>query len=392
MIKSLDFKNLYDLLLFALCFGYPKVPGLSVPIGLIVLGIDGKRFFGLIQRKEIRAFVFISLGFLLMGLVRLIFNETTVSLSKELFFILSQQYKIVIGIYCGSLLYLIIERNPMHIVCYMLVQVSLMVASGVYEGLYTHLLSYQTGSSNNVFNTIFGLRSVGFGLIHNEGVANIVALYFICIADDRIKFVWKIIVDLAIYGSVFMSRMGVLLIILVQLVRKRIAAVVCLIFVLAYVYTIGVREDTILGETFELVLNYQRTGQIATKSSTDIMGMRWLPSSQKEFWLGSGQFFSDEGFYNDTDIGFARIMFFGGIFYVLGYLVLNIWGFFLERVRSNLRRTDLLFLLIIFLVANIKSIILLNWVMVYYVMKSKKYSSHQERPNFDPRLQYNCIK
>jgi hypothetical protein len=189
---------------------------------------------------------------------------------------------------------------------------------------------------------------------------------------------WGMVIDLGIYGSVLMSRLGLFLIIFIQIFRKKFFAVACLIIIFTCVYFYGVVEDSILGETFEFLLNYQRTGNISTKSSTDIMGMRWLPNSQREFWIGSGQFFDGEGFYNETDIGFARLMFFGGICYTIFFLLINFWGFLFKRIRLRVGWVEFFGFLFILLLSNIKSLILLNWVAIYYILRFNKLDLQQQ--------------
>jgi hypothetical protein len=365
MIRNFYGGALSKMLLFTLCFGYPKIPGLSVPMGIIALILDYRRISSLIQCREIRALVFVSSTFLFFGFGRLMFADTSVDLVKEMVFLLSQQYKIFIGIYCGCLVYLIITRHPNQIYAYILLQVSLMVLSSFSESLYRHLLLYQTEDSTNVFGAIFGKRSIGFGLIHNEGVANLVALYMITVSVHRADRFLSILLDLAIYGSVLMSRMGVLLILCGQLIQKRFVATMCFSLVFIYVYLVGVREDTILSETFEAVINYQQTGEISTRSSTDMIGMRWLPNSEMEFLIGNGRFFGINGFHNDTDIGFARLMFFGGIPYIILYFVVNYWGVMSGWKWLNRGWLNLFCFSVVFIFANVKSIIVLNWVTVF---------------------------
>ena len=93
--------------------------------------------------------------------------------------------------------------------------------------------------------------------------------------------------------------------------------------------------------------------------------------------VGDGIFFSSDGFYMGTDIGFSRIIFAGGLVGVFLYVVANLIAIFhcFEYVLCR-RRYVILFVVsvVLFFLGNFKGVSVQNWVFLEICMFSLVFS------------------
>jgi hypothetical protein len=113
---------------------------------------------------------------------------------------------------------------------------------------------------------------------------------------------------------------------------------------------------------FELFFNYQKTGEFSSRSSDELLSMYdTFPTNLKTLLIGDGYFFNPTNpakYYMNTDVGYARLLFYFGIvgsFCFFVYHVLLAWLVNLEVNRYYVHFFSMV--VILFFVVNIKGYI-----------------------------------
>jgi hypothetical protein len=213
---------------------------------------------------------------------------------------------------------------------------------------------------------------MGFGIIHNEGVVFLVIIYNFLIYRDQSKFL-GIIFSPIIYFIGLSSRLGIFLVIISQFLISPIKlGISLLVFLICFIFFIDINSDE-LSSVFEVYRNYIEFGDLRTASTDAILTMQFMPDNLLTFFVGDGLFFSSDGFYMGTDIGFSRILFFGGILGLILYILISCWPLFFIRLRNRDKKFYMLLISIIvcFILANIKGLVVGNWIFIALMLMDK---------------------
>lgn len=347
-----------EYLFFILTFGYAKIPGTAVPIGIIVMMIDHRRIF-----ETFRCPIFLRYYMILIFLVILFTMRIWVSEfgdSREYSYLLSIFYKITIAPYIAVLGADIIQKNEYFTRYYVGIQSVIITTAAFFGSLFSFLLIFQTNDTQNVFVEIFGVRSIGFGIFHNEGVIALFLLYMIeCFYRHR----GFGLVDVLIYFSTFMSRLVLFVIPIFQIIyfRSKFAFSFLILF-LAVPSVVDVTTGP-LAEVYEGYINFAQGNGFYFKNGEHLSTMVVFPDSLRQWMWGDGRFFFDDGrFYMDTDIGFLRLIYFGGIPLLLFYGYLHFYAL-IQRPRAFPRALVLVAAYAI-LVANMKGLAPHPWLFL----------------------------
>lgn len=358
--------------LFAL-FGYPKIPYLGVPFAFIVFLLDFKNIFRIYSSKLGQTHIFICAVFLAFCCLR-IFLGDGLYVERNLLFCLTLFYKAFIGLYIACVFMYLILNKHLLLMFFMMVQFLLMGFSAFNETLYTFLLLFQTVDATAVFGETFGLRSVGFGVIHNEGVVALTLMYVLYLETAQPSRLVASALGAFAYLSTFSSRLVLVLLPGWQVIKQRklLAGIaLLLVFLLPF---LDVSQGP-LSQAFELLNHYLETGVVGSQSTNALSAMTYAPDTLATWVFGDGQFFSEAGFYQETDIGFSRIVFFGGVVGLFLYTLLCCWPLltfikgrnipFRRLVKSNWFICG--FMIYVFFVSNIKGINIQTWAFIVYI-------------------------
>lgn len=354
------------LLFFSCVFGYAKIPYLGFPIAIFVFIIDWKNFYYILTAKAGRWTIATCGLFFSYSFIRLVVGPGDLFV-RNLIFLMALCFKVFAGLYAAYLFSFLIKKNHNLIFTYILIQISFIFISAFNEDVFRFLLLFQTQEAVDVFGEIFGIRSLGFGIIHNEGViflSLIYVFYFQYSAASRLRLR---ILGFLLYVCAFSSRTIFLLISFWQILKDKIVLVISFSVFFGFVYLASVDQGP-LYEFFELFITYKDSGVLGARSVDGIINMQYMPSNLATWLIGDGQFFSNVGFYQDTDIGFSRIIFFGGSFGLFFYMVLNCWPLILVVGKSRVWVAGLIFLIWTFLIGNVKGISVQNFSFVAYYL------------------------
>ena len=145
----------------------------------------------------------------------------------------------------------------------------------------------------------------------------------------------------------------------------KVFSVFILSAILLFMYIINFLKDIInLNWAFELFFAYQE-GNIETGSTNELKEMYVFPNNLSTWILGDGRMMADDGvrYYMGTDVGFLRLLFFGGIFFTIVFFICQ---FILSYIIIK-RDKDLKYLIILInlysLLLNFKGFTNLNYIL-----------------------------
>lgn len=353
------------LIFFALSFGYAKLPFTSIPLGAIVLLIDWRNLMRLCRTNVGKLHLLLCIAFLIYFFVRMALEYEAYDL-RTFSFILILLYKSFIGLYFASVLvYLMIFKSEL-IGLYIFIQVVLMVSSAFNEDIYQLLLHFQTAEARAVFGDIFSQRSIGFGLVHNEGVVLILLLYVTYIEFQREKsIVINFFLGFLMYLCGFSSRLILVLLPFWHFLKSaKLLISIILLAAISVVY-LDVRDGP-LSQIFEIYNYYEDYGEIGTRSTNAISDMNFLPDNFSTWIVGDGLFYQGSEFYKNTDIGLARIIFYGGLLGSLFYISIFFWPLFImAREIFSMHSFFILFVSFVYVASNVKGIVVQSFPLIF---------------------------
>lgn len=310
-----------------LCFGgYPKVPFLGVPIGLFLIAFFWKEYFRIVRRYSRAALLPCFLFLIYMTGIFLLKDDSG---QMDLSFIATLFYKMFANVCMAAVLIKIIDKSPRVLLFYTVLQVLLIFSSAFNREIFDFLLLFQSQETSNVFDEVFGLRAIGFGVLHNEGVVLLVLLYILSTLTVRSRL-FVFINGALIYFSSLSSRLVVPLMFITQFLVERKHLYIVVLAMVAVVIGVGAQEDGPWGEVFELL---NRPESIRSVDAIAEMNMFPKIDDVPGWLIGYGRFFGENGFYMDTDIGLSRILFAGGLLGVIIYIWAN-FGVVLSELRQ----------------------------------------------------------
>ncbi len=361
-------KNFIILLLLV---GHPKEPFFGIPLSLILLVLFFRKIVSILNNKVYFPQILTVFLFFSYCSTRWLLQQD--STLQDLNFIVILAYKAITGILIAKAFFDLLEKDYRLIYLYLTIQLTLIILSAYNANLYAFLLMFQTGAAQTVFVHTFGIRSMGFGVIHNEGVTFLVAFYSFLIYKNQSKIL-GLLFSPFIYVTALTSRMGMILIAISQVLISPYKLIFSLFTIFILIFFLLDTTSGPLSEAFELYNNYINFGELSSRSTDAISTMPYITDNFLSWVFGDGRFFADDGFYMGTDIGFSRIVFFGGVIGLIFYMLISFWPlFFIDfKNRDRLFYIFVLNLSIYFVLINIKGINLQNWAFITFLLMSKR--------------------
>ena len=373
-MKSASYYNLdsvKNFIILLLLVGYPKDPFFGLPLSLILLVIFSKKILFILNNKIYIPQILTVFLFLIYCCIRWLLQQD--STLQDLNFIFILVYKAITGILIAKVFFDLLNKNFRLIYFFLTMQLTLIILSAYYTSLYTFLLMFQTGAAQTVFVHTFGTRSTGFGIIHNEGVT-FLALFYSFLVYKNHSTILGMLFSPFMYVTALTSRMSIILIAISQIIISPSKLIFSFLIIFIFVFLLLDISSGPLSEAFELYNNYINFDELSSKSTDAMSAMTYIPDNISSWIFGDGKFFADDGFYMSTDIGFSRILFFGGIIGLIFYILISLWPlFFIDfKNRDRLFYFFSLNLIICFFLINIKGINLQNWAFITFLLMSKR--------------------
>jgi len=235
-----------------------------------------------------------------------------------------------------------------------------------------------------------GTAFFGAGVVHGLALITIVYLYLRgCI---KRAFIWIIYYLFIFFVGLMMARttvVGLCFSILLLITwkpfnlktnKKKFKWIIflSLFSVFTLIYVLAKANENLLNFAFEFFYNYDNTGSFESASTNHMMTMYRWPTKYDTWIFGDGIFNTSEGYYMRTDIGFLRLIYYGGLPIMIAYFYFS-WYIIRQIKKLGPGRLFSYFLSICFvyqIALNIKGLVDLNFFFLliftcFYLNKIK---------------------
>ncbi|MGY2363795.1 hypothetical protein ACW9IO_14680 [Pseudomonas azotoformans] len=314
-------------LVLVLVLGFPRIYGTEIPMALILVPFYLTGFCRFFFARGWFAVVFcILFAIWVIGGVLAYMNGD--GESRDLFFHIVVSVKVLLNFFFGYVICRVILAKPSALIAWLIFQILVIVFSMLSHGFYSFMLGFISPRSAEVFQHIYGLRALGFGLFHVDGALTIVlALFFSILVSDS-KFMNGLLLVLLLPLSMAVARSAVVAYAIMSVFRKGFLFKLILLLALLVMISLSFYVNSgPLFEATEIFRNLFQHGELRSHSVNVLSEMYTLPNTLSEWLFGGGQYFSGSEnsleFYKGTDVGYLRILYFSGIGSVFAYILLN---------------------------------------------------------------------
>lgn len=291
------------------------------------------------------------------------------------------------------------------IVAQSVIAVIFFVSPGIYSAttsIFPNTALYEE-DTNIIGFRLIGLGSAFFrgGVINGLALITIIYLYH----KNNIKksLIWAGIYLFILFVGIMIARttiiglgISILYLILGKCETKRnsflkkskwIVSLFCITSLLA-VFAIQYVDEQLLKFGFEFFYNYEKTGNFESASTNRLQEMYILPDNLKTWIIGDGKYNTADGhYYMSTDVGYLRLLFYGGLPMVLAFYYFS-WCIIKQIYVIDKNRSLHIFLIYTFIyllilgfkgLADLNSFYLLICACTYMhmkLMKRNKLSSY----------------
>jgi hypothetical protein len=357
-------KYLKNLIILILIVGFPVIPGLNLPFLVFIIPFYLKQILYFFSKERSKLYLF-----LIVSILYLIYSALIYEGVQSILFAYKLYIKILLSLLAAVIVVEIIKTDLKLVYYWLLIQSCLIIFSILSNDIYDFLAIFLSGSSRETFTEIFGLRSIGFGIYHVEGAIVFVFLSYLFLISELRAGNIKIPFYIS-FIALTMSRSSIFLISLV-LFLKRPLYLLIYIAILLFLASYVTEEHGPIYWAFELFINYKESGLISSTSSDANKEMLIFPSKY-DLFFGHGKFFDNDGlFYMNTDLGISRMLFFGGLPYLLLFTILNL--IFINNFFNEIGKIKINFILFsIFIILNFKGIfIVIFYYAVIYILSKR---------------------
>lgn len=332
--------KLQDLAALLLILGYPKMPIIGFPLAFLILPFYVRAILTFLNKNSVKVAVYglIYLFFLWWG--ALAWNLGSGDLVDFIFFG-NISFKIFMDFIFGIIAGFVLSRNFSILLLWLLIQSIMIICSMFSLEVYTTLVKFISSSSAAVFESIYSLKAIGFGLYHTSGatVFLLAAIFYFTLRKKVDKF-WHQHWLFFSFISLLVSRSSIILTAIFGVLFRRSSLIVmtfCL-FVAAFL-----AQEGVIFRVTELFRNIAQNGSFHMESTNQNMDMFIFPSYSLEMLFGAGEFFEKSGaleFYKGTDLGVSRLSLYGGWLFFFMFVLLNCFWAYLctfKVYRKNYR-------------------------------------------------------
>ncbi|WP_148708519.1 hypothetical protein [Pseudomonas wadenswilerensis] len=368
-----------------LVIGFPRVYGTEVPMAIFLIPFFLLGFVRYLARKgTFTVLLLILFGGWLVGGALISLSGT----SADLFFHLVVSIKLLLNVFFGYVVYRVVKLRPNALLVWLALQSVVILVSIFNQGFYNFLLGFISPRSADVFQHVFGLRGLGFGLFHIDGALTLIIAVFYFLLVTPAGFGKNIVLIMMFPVAMAVARSAIIPFSIFGAARKGIGFKAVL--VLAVVAMIGLSFYVTEGpfyEATEVFRNLLSHGELRSASVNSLAEMYALPSTVDTYLFGDGRYYSEDeselGFYMGTDVGYLRLLYFSGVGSVAVFLVLNtyfLFGVLLsgKYIGSKDIKIFALSLLAVFFIINFKGLqIMPLFAMAVYMYAEEKRHKQQ---------------
>lgn len=310
--------------------GFPRIYATEFPMALFLVPFYLRRFIRL-QEKHFEFFLFFIGLFgcwFFGGLAAFVMGDGT---TQDVFFHLVVSFKILLNLFFGYLVYSVVKDNNSSLLIWLLVQILVICVSMVNLDFYQFLLGFISPRSADVFQHIYGLRALGFGLYHVDGALTLIiaAFYYLLIAKASSTKTLLLVFMLPV--SMAVARSAIVPYAILGVLKRGVLVKFCLfVSILTMLLLSMLVSSGPIYESTEIFRNFLNRGTFHSDSVNALAHMYFLPDSLKVYMFGVGKYFDSSSsklmFYMGTDVGYLRLLFYSGVGSVFVFVALNIFA------------------------------------------------------------------
>lgn len=364
-----------------LVLGLPKLYGTEIPLAILLLPfyLSSILYNCKNLKKEIYVFFILCVAWLSWSIVCILIGEADY---KDFFFSFVILIKIILAVLFGFVVFETIKQSKKSLFYWLLIQTVIIILSIISIQFYQFLLGFISPRSAITFSKIYGLRSLGFGLFHVEGAIIYVSAFAYLVYSQPNRYITNLQFMISFAVASTIARSAVIPFLIFSFFKKElrvwVALLICgLIIILPFI------ADGVFYEAFEVIRSIVDDGDINIKSTQAVTNMYTLPSNELTYLFGDGRFYDESNpskFYMSTDVGYMRLLYFGGIPITIIYLLLNLSFCILPITkRAILKRYGVSFIfrlsslmLLVLLVMNLKGIFTITMFSVVLFLQTKE--------------------
>lgn len=372
---------LLSLLVLAVVIGFPRIYGTEVPMAVLLIPFYMLGFMRLLKKNGSFAAVFIILfsGWTIGGAL-----AATSGGPGDLFFHLVVSSKIFLNVFFGYVIFNIVKRRPSVLLGWVFLQCTLAIASVLNRDIYILLLGFISPRSAEVFQHIFGLRALGFGLFHVDGALTLIIAVFYYLLVTRQSALKNILIVMIFPVAMAIARSAIIPFAILGSLRRGIGFKVILLLALIAMIILSLYVTSgAFYQATEIFRNLVDSGELRSDSVKSLSYMYALPDQLSTYLFGDGRYFSENvsvlGFYKGTDVGYLRLLYFSGVGSIFMFLLLNSFYVFATLFSGRYEKSSDIK---IFAVAMFAIFIIINFkglqVMPIFAMTAYLYALNQK--------------
>jgi hypothetical protein len=366
---------LINTIILLMVLGFPRIPNTDIPIFLVLVPFYYKSILLIFQSKLIKKIILWAIISFLYGLLIWLINES--SKLEDLKFLFVIFIKLLLTIIGALIVVKSTLKTSNAILFWIISQSILIVLSIIDQNFYNFLVNFSGKSGYGVYSTIGNLRGIGFGITHVYGVYTAVTFIVYYLAFLNKNYIKSIFVYTSILIMLTLSRTGVVLAAIYLIISKRkyILPAVFIYISLSLLYIEEIIGGAHLQQVLEIGINTIEFGNAFTQSTNANMEMLFFPDDLSSWIFGSGKFFENGNFYKDTDIGYLRILNYGGLGFLFLFFALNIYPLLeiIRQIKADEKNYNLnkfiIFIILSFIIVNLKGLIDIGIVSYIILIK-----------------------
>lgn len=363
MLKK-NWKSILNSILLMFVIGFPKIPGSDIPFCVILFLIFWRDIYINLNDKAIKLSLMLILCYFIIGIIIWFGHEGSKII--DLKFLATMYIKSTITVIAAIIVFILIKERMTSLILWAFYQSIIIVISVINKDVFDFLALFSGDSGFDVYSELYGVRGMGFGIVHVYGSITFLLSYGFMITILDIEKSRRI--NGIILAPIFLvSRTALIvwcMLVLVKSPAKLILAII-IFFIASYILREYFENHNILYQLMEPGINYLTEGEFYTKSTNANLEMLKFPNDLIGWIVGYGKYFEHGLFYLDTDLGFSRITLFGGIIFLSLVLIANIYPVLsgvlatknMTRHKRSQYRQFFSICLVSFLLVNCKGII-----------------------------------
>ena len=326
-------------------------------------------------------------------------------------FIISQLNSLLSSLFLAYVLYFKFKYNSDKIIDLAIVSIFIFEISGIlmfaFPDIKDLILSITVRSSNyeQEFLNNTGFRLIGFGpTFFGAGVMSGLGLILLSYRltsklDHKVSYALYILVYIIVLFSGLLASRSTLIGFFISLFIlifntnsfriKRLIPITGILLILFWITMYMISNSEKMNIThitrfgFEFYYNFIETGKLQTSSSENLMEMIKFPKSFYTYILGDGYFVdpTTSFFYQGTDIGYLRIIYYSGVFALISIMIYYYKLFYSKWLLMNNKKIIINSLFLYLIVLYFKGLTDFNDFMFIFLIVSYFQQSENIQQN-----------